>query len=169
MATVFAIASAIIGSVATLLLFSAICFHLDTKTTLGVSCSYFGCMCLSLLTLIAGAYDLCKQKGDDGACERHRVRLAPGAVAEVFGAIFYLCAGLVMFRYFRLAQGHQIPEDETEVCSASPGLEEMEPLSQTEPAEQPSPTKASTKKELKIDDVSLTKTSTEKKLDIEDV
>jgi hypothetical protein len=141
---VFAILSTVLGGFASLKLFSAICFELSVCTILAIAIVYVACAVFSLLTLVYGAFDLCDHLGYDNdnsvggdsyypyssECDLHRIRLDQGAVAEIFGAIFYVGAAAIMFRFYCLAKTNRLSEESSSGNNAEPTRtdEEMLPL-----------------------------------------
>ncbi|CAB9502600.1 unknown protein [Seminavis robusta] len=167
----FAIISAILGSIATLYLFGAICFHLSKKTVLNISKTFLACALFSVLTFVAAALDICDILGysssgssssssgsyyDSGSSSYYGgsssssrsqckkvVRLDGGGVAEIFAVVFFLAAAAASFQFANVA------EETSEAAEDEATETEVLPLHHKPAARQEAPESSSPRRDTR--------------------
>jgi hypothetical protein len=102
-AALFGIVAAAGGFMAFALLASASCFVLIPRRLLSVLIMQGVCAILTLLTLVAGAADVCKlyvaNSGND--CKKDESHFDTGAGFMLFACFLYIAAGVMTYFYFR--------------------------------------------------------------------
>lgn len=102
LASLFGIASICVGGLASIVLLGATCFRLKPYQLRRIAIAFWISSGLNLLTLIAGATNLCKKyDGQYNGCKRNGsgVRFGDGASLMLFGALFYFIAGFAVMSY----------------------------------------------------------------------
>ena len=105
-AAVFAIFSTALGFVAFSLLATATCFELAPRRILTVIIMQGIAAFCSILTLIAGAVDVC-----NGLCSQ-QMHIATGAGFEIFAFLIYLAAIAVTLLWYRELRREATPKEE---------------------------------------------------------
>lgn len=121
-AAVFGILAAAIGFIAFSLLATASCFVLKLRRVLAIVILDVVCAVLSILTLIAGASDVCRNI--DG-CTTDKARIDTGAGFMIFAFIFYLAAGGMTLWWFFELRSKQTPikcEEKSPLVESAPPL-----------------------------------------------
>jgi hypothetical protein len=107
-AAVFAIFSTALGFVAFSLLATATCFELEPRRILTIVIMQGVAAFCSILTLIAGAVDLC-----NGLCSQ-KMRVDTGAGFEIFAFLLYLAAlAVTLLWYLQVRRERNKPKEET--------------------------------------------------------
>jgi uncharacterized MnhB-related membrane protein len=120
-AAVFAIFGTVLGFVAFSLLVTATCFELSTRKILTIVIMQGVAALLSILTLIAGAADVCKASGYSSSCSRDGVHVETGAGFEIFAFLLYLAAlGVTLFWYFQLRREATPKEESRSLVEVAP-------------------------------------------------
>lgn len=111
-ASVFAIFATALGFVTFSLLVTATCFELATRKILTIVIMQGVAALFSILTLIAGAADVCKVTGSS-SCSRDGIRIGTGAGFEIFAFLLYLAALVVTLLWYRALRREATPKEET--------------------------------------------------------
>ncbi|CAB9504681.1 expressed unknown protein [Seminavis robusta] len=128
-ATICAILAAVIGCIATVYLFGAICFHLEKGMLNRIAAGYTACAAFSALTFIAASWDRCAQLGNTSESCKTVVRLEKGAVAEIFAAFFFLAAAVATLNFAQSVGTGKVP-GEPEPSGTMKSSDEVLPLVQ---------------------------------------
>ena len=103
-AAIFAIFAAILGFMSFSLLATATCFVLEPRTILAVIIIQSLAAFFAILTLIAGAADVCKESGIT-TCNREKFHVETGAGFEICAFLLYLAAlGVTSYWYHQVRQ-----------------------------------------------------------------
>jgi hypothetical protein len=116
-AAVFAIFSTALGFVTFSLLVTATCFELEARRILTIVIMQGVAAFCSILTLIAGAVDIC---GGTTNCSQ-KMRVETGAGFEIFAFLIYLAAlAVTLLWYLQVRRESNKPKEETRSLVESP-------------------------------------------------
>jgi hypothetical protein len=99
LAAFFAYSGVLLGTIATVYLFGAICFHLHKATLTKISKAFLICAACFLSTFVAAALDIC----DSSSCKKV-VHFDKGAMASVYAIILHLGAASATYHFAREAE-----------------------------------------------------------------
>lgn len=120
----FGAAATAIGSLTLVVLLKTICFQTSKCAIKTVIAMQATAALFSMLTLVAGATDLCKWAGNkiSSNCKTERIRIEPGAGLALSATVFYLCAVISTNIFLRTRYGWENIDDDRATAEEEVGL-----------------------------------------------
>eukprot|EP01083_Nonionella_stella_P040154 109142_1 len=99
-------AATAIGVLTLVVLLRTVCFRTSKCGIITVIAMQSAAALFSLLTLLAGAADLCKgARLDEKSCKTKKIRIEPGAGFAISAAVFYICAVIFTVVFLKTPSG----------------------------------------------------------------